>query len=181
MDLCGCLLRHARLDVNDKLSSTSLSAPVCTEVLFTHSARGQSTHFSCVPEGPAASLTGFRLYRLYPGSPGQRAQATLLSVGGEGEGSGGPSLDPRYRGRLVVASGGLGASWVNLTLSDLQPGDTGLYATELTSGTAASDSLERSHPTCPQVLLLVDGTGECSELYIHFYSICTHTQSYIHT
>lgn len=132
-----------------------LSAPVCAEVLFTHRARGQSAHFSCVPEGPAGSLKGFQLYRLYPGSPGQQAQATLLSVAvGEGEGS--PRVDPRYRRRLLVASGGLGAGWANLSLSDLRPWDTGLYAMELNSST---DSLGRSAPTCPQVLLLVDGTG----------------------
>ncbi|CAL8272199.1 unnamed protein product [Lota lota] len=149
------------------------TAVVFAEVLFIHRAEGQSTDFSCPPVGPASSLTGFKLSCLYPGSPGQKA--TLLSV----EAGSSPRLDPQLRRRLVVVSGGLGASWVNLTLTHLQPGDTGLYSLELTSSTTANSS-DRSLLTCPQVLLLVEGTdSQCHQCYSKYtsllYSIFTAT------
>ncbi|CAL8284660.1 unnamed protein product [Boreogadus saida] len=147
------------------------TAVVFAEVLFIHRTEGQSADFSCPPEGPASSLKGFKLSRLYPGVPAQ--QTTLLSVWADSSPS--LELDLRLWGRLVVASGGLGAWGVNLTLTDLQPSDTGLYNLELTSSSTANGS-DRSLLTCPQVLLLVEGTDrqchQCSSKYTSLlYSI----------
>ncbi|KAK0150828.1 hypothetical protein N1851_008062 [Merluccius polli] len=136
----------------------SSSAPVFAEVLLIRKAEGQSADFSCPPiEGPAGSLTAFQLYRLDPGGAGPQAQATVLSAAEGGQGSGpGPRLDRRHRGRLAVVSGGLGCRWVNLTLSALRPGDTGLYTLALTS----NSSSDRGPRACQQVMLLVEGMDD---------------------
>ncbi|CAL8305565.1 unnamed protein product [Merluccius merluccius] len=131
-----------------------LSMHTAVEVLLIRKAEGQSADFSCPPiEGPAGSLTAFQLYRLDPGG----AQATVLSAAEGGQGSGpGPRLDRRHRGRLAVVSGGLGCRWVNLTLSPLRSGDTGLYTLALTS----NSSSDRRPRACQQVMLLVEGLDD---------------------
>lgn len=65
-----------------------------------------------------------------------------------------PKVNPDHRGRLQL-HGGLRAPQVNVSILDLQRGDTGLYMWELTSG--EKNSSEQVGVSATKVLLLVEG------------------------
>ncbi|KAM9391614.1 uncharacterized protein KZ484_003141 [Pholidichthys leucotaenia] len=116
---------------------------------------GQSLGLSCSPQRSHGSPSGLHLY--YRGTQGQ---ITLLSVGESGE----VKVDPDHRGRLQL-HGGLSSLQVNVTISDLQQRDAGLYLWELIYREEnGSDQLL----TAQRVFLLVEGTGGsclCSQSY----------------
>lgn len=65
-----------------------------------------------------------------------------------------PKVNPDHRGRLQL-HGGLRSPQVNVSIFDLQRGDTGLYLWELTSG--GENSSEQVRVSATKVLLLVEG------------------------
>lgn len=65
-----------------------------------------------------------------------------------------PKVNPHHRGRLQL-HGGLRSPQVNVSVSDLQRGDTGLYVWELSS--RKDNSSEEVSVSAAKVLLLVEG------------------------
>lgn len=65
-----------------------------------------------------------------------------------------PNVNPDHRGRLQL-HGGLRSPQVNVSVSDLQRGDTGLYVWELSS--REENSSEQVRVGAAKVLLLVEG------------------------
>ncbi|KAI3359923.1 hypothetical protein L3Q82_014274 [Scortum barcoo] len=107
------------------------------------------------PQQKHCCLTGVHLYHR-----SSQSQTTLLSMA-EG---GGLRVDPDHRGRLQL-SGGLDSLQVNVTISHLQPSDTGLYTWELSYRDSSSDQVTLS---AQKLFLLVEGTGrpcQCSPSY----------------
>lgn len=88
---------------------------------------------------------GLRLYHRGP-----QSQTTLLSMAWGGK----LRVNPEHRGRLQVC-GGLSSPWVNVTLSNLQPGDAGFYMWELSCEIYNSTQ----HILAQKVFLLIERTG----------------------
>ncbi|XP_041812224.1 cd7 antigen-like [Chelmon rostratus] len=123
------------------------------ELTFRQLTESQSLELSCSPQQEHGGLTGLHLYHR-----SVQSQTTLLSMAEDGE----LRVDPEHRGRLQLC-GGLDSLQVNVTVTHLQPSDTGLYIWELTY---------RDHPqiilSTEEVFLLVEGTGrscQCSPRY----------------
>ncbi|XP_077591000.1 uncharacterized protein LOC144208841 isoform X2 [Stigmatopora nigra] len=116
-----------------------------TSVTFVQLEENQSLELWCPPPEDHGTPTGIRLYHRRGPS-----QTTLLSLdpGLHGE----LKLDPDYERRLRLSGVG-GASGVKVTLTYLQPGDSGLYACEKRDNGSRHIALTR------QVFLLVDNPG----------------------
>lgn len=118
---------------------------MCAELTFRQLTEGQSLQLSCSLrewQGPPA---GLHLYHR-----GGQTQTTLLYMAEGVE----PKVNPEHRGRLRLHSG-LHSLQVNVSILDLQRGDTGLYVWELTSG--GVNSSEQVRVSAAKVLLLVEG------------------------
>ncbi|XP_077590999.1 uncharacterized protein LOC144208841 isoform X1 [Stigmatopora nigra] len=125
-----------------------------TSVTFVQLEENQSLELWCPPPEDHGTPTGIRLYHRRGPS-----QTTLLSLdpGLHGE----LKLDPDYERRLRLSGVG-GASGVKVTLTYLQPGDSGLYACEKRDNGSRHIALTR------QVFLLVDNPVkpcQCSSSY----------------
>ncbi|KAG8007033.1 hypothetical protein GBF38_023154 [Nibea albiflora] len=106
----------------------------------------QSLELSCSPQQEYGSLTGLHLYHR-----SAQSQTTLLSMAVNSL----AKVDPQHRGRLRH-SAGLDALQFNVTISHLQPSDTGLYMWELSYRENSIDQII----TSPQkVFLFVERTG----------------------
>lgn len=125
-------------------SLIAASPPVCAEVIFRQLAEGQSLHLSCSLPEQRGRATGLHLYHC-----GSQTQTTLLSMVEGAE----PKVNPEHRGRLQL-HGGLRSPRVNVSVSELRRGDTGLYVWELSSGGGGNASQQVG---APDVLLLVEG------------------------
>ncbi|XP_061555928.1 uncharacterized protein LOC133414527 [Phycodurus eques] len=125
------------------------------DVTFVQLAEKQSVELSCPPQQDRGGLTSLHLYH----RRGQ-SQSTLLSLarGSEGE----LRLDPDYKRRLQLS--GRNSSWVKVTLSHLERGDSGLYVCE---NLYQENGSKRVFIT-QEVFLLVDASGkpcQCSSSY----------------
>ncbi|XP_077397745.1 uncharacterized protein LOC144033476 isoform X2 [Festucalex cinctus] len=113
----------------------------------------QSLELSCPPQQDRDGLTSLHLYhRRGP------AQTTLLSLARGAEDQ--LRLDPDYKRRLRL-SRGRNSSWLKVTLSHLERGDSGLYVCERRENSS-------QQVFASQVFLLVDASGrpcECSSGY----------------
>lgn len=118
---------------------------MCAEVIFRQQAEGQSLHLSCSLPEQQGRATGLHLYHC-----GSQTQTTLLSMVEGAE----PKVNPEHRGRLRFR-GGLRSPRVNVSVSELRRGDTGLYVWELSSG--GGNASRQVGVGAPQVLLLVEG------------------------
>ena len=125
-------------------SPIAVSPPVCPELIFRQLGEGQSLQLSCSLSGQQGLLTGLHLYHC-----GGQTQTTLLSMEEGGE----PKVNPEHRARLQL-HGGLRSPQVNVSVLDLQRGDTGLYVCELSS---RWNTTEQVGVSAAQVLLLVEG------------------------
>lgn len=119
---------------------------MCAEVIFRQLAEGQSLHLSCSLPEQRGRPAGLHLYHC-----GSQSQTTLLSMVEGAE----PKVNPEHRGRLRL-HGGLRSPRVNVSVSELQRGDTGLYVWELSSG-GGNASEQVSVVGAAKVLLLVEG------------------------
>lgn len=115
-------------------------------MIFRRLTENQSLELSCSLRRDPRSLRGLHLYHR-----GARSQTTLLSMAEGGE----LRVDPQHRGRLQLC-GGLDSLQVNVTISHLEHGDTGLYMWELSY--REDDSPELT-PSAEKVFLLVEGAG----------------------
>ncbi|XP_070704138.1 uncharacterized protein [Pempheris klunzingeri] len=125
------------------------------ELIFRQLTESQSLELSCSPQQERRSLTGLHLYHR-----GAHSQTTLLSMAEGGE----LRVNPEHRRRLQLC-GGLDSLRVNVTVTHLQPSDTGLYVWELSYRENSSDQLTLS---AQKVFLLVQGSGrkcQCSPSY----------------
>ncbi|XP_077475761.1 uncharacterized protein LOC144088904 [Stigmatopora argus] len=125
-----------------------------TSVTFMQLEENQTLELSCPPPEDHGGPTSIRLYHRRGPS-----QTTLLSLdpGLHGE----LRLDPDYERRLRLSGVG-GASGVKVTLAQLQPGDSGLYACEKRDNGSRHIALTR------QVFLLVASPVkpcQCSSSY----------------
>ncbi|XP_061702566.1 uncharacterized protein LOC133514706 [Syngnathoides biaculeatus] len=128
---------------------------VSADVTFVQLPEKQSVELSCPPLQDHGGLASVHLYH----RRGQ-SQTTLLSLarGSSGE----LRLDPDYKRRLQLS--GRNSSWVKVTLSHLEQGDSGLYVCE---------NLDRENGSqrvfiTQEVFLLVDASGKpcrCSSSY----------------
>lgn len=119
--------------------------PACAELIFRQLAEGQSLQLSCSLREQQGPPAGLHLYHL-----GGQTQTTLLSMAEGVE----PKVNPHHRGRLQL-HGGLRSPQVNVSVSDLERGDTGLYVWELSS--REENSSEEVSVGAAKVLLLVEG------------------------
>ncbi|XP_076609397.1 uncharacterized protein LOC143334463 [Chaetodon auriga] len=123
------------------------------ELIFRQLTESQSLELSCSPQHEHGSLTSLRLYHR-----GVQSQTTLLSMAEGGE----LRVDPEHRLRLQLR-GGLDSLQVNVTVTHLQPSDTGFYMWELSY---------RDHPQTilsdEKVFLLVEGTGRSCRCSPHY-------------
>lgn len=129
---------------------------VRAELILRHLSESQSLQLSCSPHHNHGLLTGLHLYRRSSSS-----QTTLLTLS-EGEEL---RVDPVLRGRLQV-SGGLDSLQVNVSISHLQPVDTGLYLWEQ-SYRKKNSSVQVVMDT-QKIIVFVEGTGiscQCSSSY----------------
>ncbi|TNM97302.1 hypothetical protein fugu_015458 [Takifugu bimaculatus] len=125
----------------------------CAELIFRQLAEGQALQLSCPLGEQQGPPTGLHLYHR-----GGQTQTTLLSMAEGAE----PKVNPQHRGRLQL-HGGLRSPQVNVSVSDLQRGDTGLYVWELSSRENSSEEVSVS---AAKVLLLVEGRWcPCSPSY----------------
>lgn len=130
------------------------------ELIFTELTEGQSLQLSCSPQQQRGRLTGLHLYH-----HGPQTQTTLLSMVESGE----LRVDPR-RGRRLQLRGGLDSLQVNVTMSDVQSSDTGLYMWVLSYRENRSDQIISS---APKVFLLVEATG------LSFILLHSHTRAVV--
>lgn len=114
-------------------------------MIFRQLAEGQSLQLSCSLREQRGPPAGLHLYHR-----GGQTQTTLLSMAEGVE----PKVNPHHRGRLQL-HGGLRSPQVNVSVSDLQRGDTGLYVWELSS--REENSSEEVSVGAAKVLLLVEG------------------------
>ncbi|XP_034567416.1 uncharacterized protein LOC117832413 isoform X2 [Notolabrus celidotus] len=121
------------------------------ELIFRHLSGTQSLQLSCSPQQDHGLLTGLHLYHRSSNS-----QTTLLSLSEGRE----LRVDSLLKGRLQLY-GGLDSLQVNVTISDLQPGDTGLYLWE--GSYRKRNSSEQVFSNVQKVFLLVEGTGRSSQ------------------
>lgn len=106
----------------------------------------QSLELSCSPQQEYGSLRGLHLYHR-----SAQSQTTLLSMAVNSE----AKVDPQHRGRLQHSKG-LDSLQVNVTISHLQPSDTGLYMWELSY---REDSVDQIITSAQKVFLFVERTG----------------------
>ncbi|XP_034070921.1 cd7 antigen-like [Gymnodraco acuticeps] len=126
------------------------------ELILQQLMESQSLELSCSPQLGAGRLTGLHLYH-----HSAHSQTTLLSLAVGGE----LRVAPGHRGRLQLL-GGLESPQVNVTVSQLQRSDTGLYLWELSY--TEDSRLDQILLSAHQVFLLVEGTGrscQCSPSY----------------
>lgn len=126
-------------------SLTAVSPPACAELIFRQLTEGQSLQLSCSLPEQQGRHTGLHLYHC-----GGQTQTTLLSMVEGLE----LKVNPEHRGRLQL-HGGLRSPQVNVSVSDLQRADTGLYVWELSSG--GMNASEQISISATKVLLLVEG------------------------
>ncbi|XP_060882699.1 uncharacterized protein LOC132954212 [Labrus mixtus] len=127
------------------------------ELIFTHLSESQTLQLSWSPQQDHGLLTGLHLYHR-----SARSQTTLLSMAEGCE----LRVDPMLEGRLHLR-GGLDSLQVNVTITHLQPADTGLYMWEQ-SHRKKKNSSEQIISGAQKVFLLVEGTGrscQCSPSY----------------
>lgn len=125
---------------------TLVSSPGYTELSFRQLAEDQSLELSCSPQQDLGRPTGFRLYHR-----SAQSQTTVMSMADGAN----LRLNPDHRGRLRLW-GGLKSLQVNVTISNVQHRDTGLYMWEL------SYRKEDNSDTiliAQRVFLLVEGAG----------------------
>ncbi|XP_039979549.1 cd7 antigen-like [Xiphias gladius] len=126
------------------------------ELIFRRLTEDQSLELSCSFQQDLSSPTGLHLYHR-----SAQSQTTLLSMAEDGK----LRVDPEHRARLHLR-GGLDSRQVNVTISRLQHGDTGLYMWELSYGEEDSPELI----LCAQkAFLQVEGAGrpfQCSRHYL---------------
>ncbi|XP_019117441.2 uncharacterized protein LOC109139205 [Larimichthys crocea] len=128
---------------------------VSAELIFEHLMESQSLELSCSPQQEYGSLRGLHLYHR-----SAQSQTTLLSMAVNSE----AKVDPQHRGRLQHSKG-LDSLQVNVTISHLQPSDTGLYMWELSY---REDSVDQIITSTQKVFLFVERTGrscQCSPSY----------------
>lgn len=126
------------------------------ELILRHLSESQSLQLSCSSQQDHGLLTGLHLYRR-----GSSSQTTLLSLSEDGK----LKVDPVLRGRLRL-NGGLDSLQVNVSISRLQPVDTGLYLWE--QSYRRKNSSEQIIMHTQKVFLFVEGTGRschCSSSY----------------
>ncbi|XP_022056931.2 uncharacterized protein LOC110956017 [Acanthochromis polyacanthus] len=121
------------------------------ELVFERLMEGQTLVLFCSPQKDHGSPSGLHLYHRRA-----QSQTTLLSLSEAGE----VRVDPEVRTRLQLR-GGLDA--LNVTISQVQLSDTGLYMWELSYQENSSDqSILSPH----KVFLLVEGRScRCSQSY----------------
>ncbi|XP_008286294.1 uncharacterized protein LOC103361863 isoform X2 [Stegastes partitus] len=124
------------------------------QLVFERLAEGQSLVLSCSPQKDHGSPSGLQLYH-----HGAQSQTTLLSLSEAGE----VRVDPEIRTRLQLC-GGLDSPKANMTISDLQQSDTGLYMWELSyRDVNGSDHIVLGSQ---KIFLLVEATScRCSQSY----------------
>uniref|UniRef100_H3CI75 Ig-like domain-containing protein n=1 Tax=Tetraodon nigroviridis TaxID=99883 RepID=H3CI75_TETNG len=115
----------------------------CAELVFRQLPEGHTLQLSCSLGEQAGPHTELHLYHC-----GGQSQTTLLSVAEGVE----PKVNPEHRGRLRLR-GGLSSPQVNVSVSALQRGDSGLYVCERSS--RGGNTSEQVSVT--KVLLLVEG------------------------
>lgn len=121
------------------------SPPAHAQLIFRQLTENQALELSYSPQRNDCSLMGLSLYHRSP-----QSQTTLLSMAWGDK----LRVNPEYRGRLQVC-GGLSSPLVNVTLSNLQPGDAGFYMWELSCEICNS----AQHISGQKVFLLVERTG----------------------
>lgn len=126
-------------------SLIAVSPPVCAELIFRQLTEGQSLQLSCSLPEQQGPNTGLHLYHC-----GGQTQTTLLSMVEGVE----LKVNPEHQGRLQL-HGGLRSPRVNVSISDLQRGDTGLYVWELSF--RGMNTSEQVSVSAAKVLLLVEG------------------------
>lgn len=117
----------------------------------------QAFQLSCSPQPSHGGLVGLRLYHRRPHN-----QTTLMSMSKQGH----LKLDPAYSGRLQLR-GGLLSPQVNVTLTDIQFADAGLYIFELSH--TVGNSSDHILLGTQKVLLLVKSTGKVTLFYLFFF------------
>ncbi|RVE69416.1 hypothetical protein OJAV_G00077760 [Oryzias javanicus] len=122
-----------------------------SELQLKHLMEGESVGLSCIPQKDRGSLVGLQLYH-----HGVQSQTTLLSVTESGR----VKVDPELRPRLKL-HGTLNSLQINVSISLLQPSDTGVYVWELSYGSNSSDWRDHSVRT----MLLVEGAGKLCQSY----------------
>lgn len=140
-------------------SLVALSPPACAELLFRQLTEGQALQLSCSLPEQQGRHTGLHLYHR-----GGQSQTTLLSLVEGVE----LRVNPEHRARLQL-HGGLRSPQVNVSVSDLQRGDTGLYVWELSS--TRMNTSEQISVSAAKVLLLVEGLWFQRQTF-HFSSSC---------
>uniref|UniRef100_A0A1A8CGP7 Immunoglobulin V-set domain-containing protein n=1 Tax=Nothobranchius kadleci TaxID=1051664 RepID=A0A1A8CGP7_NOTKA len=119
----------------------------CAELVFKRLTEGQSLGLSCLPQEDHGPPVGLHLYHR-----GVQTQTTLLSLSAARA----VRVDPERRERLQL-SGGLDSIRINVSISDLQLSDSGLYTWELSYRERnISDRMIQSEQ---KVFLLVEGAG----------------------
>lgn len=126
-------------------SLMALPPPACAEFIVRRLTEGQSLQLSCSLRDQQGPHTGLHLYHC-----GDQTQTTLLSMVEGAE----LRVNPEHRGRLQL-HGGLRSPQVNVSILDLQHGDTGLYVCELSS--RGRNTSEQVSISAAKVLLLVEG------------------------
>lgn len=126
-------------------STITVSPPVCAELIIRQLTEGQSLQFSCSLPEQQGRHTGLHLYHR-----GGQTQTTLLSMVEGVE----LKVNPEHQGRLQL-HGGLSSPQVNVSVSDLQSSDTGLYVWELSS--REMNTSEQVSVSAAKILLLVEG------------------------
>ncbi|XP_023137519.2 cd7 antigen-like [Amphiprion ocellaris] len=122
------------------------------ELVFECLTEGQSLVLSCSPQKNHGSPSGLHLYHRWA-----QSQTTLLSLSEAGE----VRVDPEVRTRLQLR-GGLDS--LNVTISQVQLSDTGLYMWELSY--REENSSDQSILSTQRVFLLVEGRScWCSQSY----------------
>lgn len=126
-------------------SLIAVAPPACAEFIFRRLTEGQSLQLSCSLREQQGPHTGLHLYHC-----GGQTQTTLLSMVEGVE----LKVNPEHQGRLQL-HGGLRSPQVNVSMLDLQRGDTGLYVCELSS--RGMNTSEQVSISAAKVLLLVEG------------------------
>ncbi|XP_072225872.1 uncharacterized protein [Leuresthes tenuis] len=127
------------------------------ELVFERLKEGQSLGLSFIPQQHQNRLASLHLYHR-----GGHSQTTLLSMAEGGE----VKVDSERRARLQHR-GGLNSLQINVSISRLQPTDTGLYAWEMSYREENSSS--QIILGAQKIFLLVEGAGwssQCSDGYI---------------
>ncbi|CAN9505911.1 unnamed protein product [Ophioblennius macclurei] len=117
------------------------------EMIFKRLTAGQTLSLSCHLQQDPNSPTDLHLYHR-----ATRSQTTVLSVAKDGN----IKVDPDRRARTQL-HGGLNSLEVNVTISPLELGDTGLYVLELNY--QVDNGSDQVAPCAPKTFLLVETSG----------------------